>query len=215
MFEEHEYLKAANEINNIDIEGFEFFTESKQDHVNCKIYRRYKQDSGLYDYKILGNLLDVSYERCKTVYMDLEYRKVWDSYVKDLYEFEKSGVKGIYWNVNYPFPLSNRDYTYISSLYELEVNGVPTTVVLARSHLVNDIPPKSGVVRVTDYIQSLTIQGDGNVGTKAYMYYFDNPDGMIPTWLINWAAKTGVPTFMTAMRQACLGYDDYLKKYKK
>lgn len=23
----------------------------------------------------------------------------------------------------------------------------------------------------------------------AYMYYFDNPGGMIPTWLINWAAK--------------------------
>ena len=24
---------------------------------------------------------------------------------------------------------------------------------------------------------------------SAYMYYFDNPGGMIPTWLINWAAK--------------------------
>lgn len=24
------------------------------------------------------------------------------------------------------------------------------------------------------------------------MYYFDNPGGMIPTWLINWAAKVGL-----------------------
>ena len=23
----------------------------------------------------------------------------------------------------------------------------------------------------------------------AYMYYYDDPKGMIPTWLINWAAK--------------------------
>lgn len=22
-----------------------------------------------------------------------------------------------------------------------------------------------------------------------YMYYFDNPGGMIPSWLVNWAAK--------------------------
>jgi hypothetical protein len=43
MFGEQEYLKAANELNNIDIEGFEFFTESKEENVTCKIYRRYKQ----------------------------------------------------------------------------------------------------------------------------------------------------------------------------
>ena len=27
---------------------------------------------------------------------------------------------------------------------------------------------------------------------SAYMYYFDNPGGMIPTWLINWAAKVRI-----------------------
>lgn len=25
------------------------------------------------------------------------------------------------------------------------------------------------------------------------MYYYDNPKGMIPTWLINWGAKVRVP----------------------
>ena len=25
--------------------------------------------------------------------------------------------------------------------------------------------------------------------SAAFMYYYDNPKGMIPTWLINWAAK--------------------------
>ena len=24
------------------------------------------------------------------------------------------------------------------------------------------------------------------------MYYYDNPKGMLPTWLINWAAKVGI-----------------------
>lgn len=28
-----------------------------------------------------------------------------------------------------------------------------------------------------------------------FMNYFDNPGGMIPTWLVNWAAKVSVFTF--------------------
>ncbi|EDO42511.1 predicted protein [Nematostella vectensis] len=214
MFTDDEFLKAANEINNITVDDFEFFTESAGDKVTCKIYRRYKEESGLYDYKILGDLVDVPTDTCKAVYMDLDYRKKWDSYVKALEEFEESGVKGIYWNVNYPFPMSNRDYTYIRELREFDINGIPTTVVIARSHPVASIPAKSGVVRVADYNQTLTFQSDGKQGTKAFMYYFDNPGGMIPTWLINWAAKTGVPSFMTSMRKACLGYEDYKKKLK-
>ena len=67
----------------------------------------------------------------------------------------------------------------------------------------------------------------------AFMHYYDNPKGMIPTWLINWAAKvrndlvnhqmwlsklklppttqTGVPQFLKMMREAIKGYPDYLK----
>lgn len=29
----------------------------------------------------------------------------------------------------------------------------------------------------------------------AVMHYYDNPGGMIPTWLINWAAKVCVRNF--------------------
>lgn len=40
------------------------------------------QTSGLYEYKIMGSLEDVGPDVCKQVYMDLEYRKKWDEYVK-------------------------------------------------------------------------------------------------------------------------------------
>ena len=36
----------------------------------------------MYEYKILQFLFDVSPETCKAVYLDLEYRKNWDNYVK-------------------------------------------------------------------------------------------------------------------------------------
>ena len=40
------------------------------------------QVSGLYEYKITGLLEDVGLDVCKQVYMDLEYRKKWDDFVK-------------------------------------------------------------------------------------------------------------------------------------
>ena len=39
------------------------------------------QTSGLYEYKIYGVLDDVQPDICAQVYMDIEYRKQWDSYV--------------------------------------------------------------------------------------------------------------------------------------
>ena len=35
------------------------------------------------------------------------------------------------------------------------------------------------------------------------MNYFDNPGGMIPTWLVNWAAKVGLHTLFEYIRLLC------------
>lgn len=44
-FEEAKFLEAAHEIGNIKLEGYEFFTESIKESVQCKIYRKYEQVS--------------------------------------------------------------------------------------------------------------------------------------------------------------------------
>lgn len=40
------------------------------------------KSSGLYEYKVIGTLDGVSPDVCAKVYVDLKYRKKWDSYVK-------------------------------------------------------------------------------------------------------------------------------------
>jgi len=40
------------------------------------------QATGLYSYKIYGELKGIEPEICAKVYMDLDYRKIWDGYVK-------------------------------------------------------------------------------------------------------------------------------------
>ncbi|XP_039937866.1 phosphatidylcholine transfer protein isoform X1 [Hirundo rustica] len=157
--------------------------------MGVRIYRLFHEQSGLYEYKIFGSLADVSPKLCADVYMDLDFRKEWDQYVKELYEETHDGEKVIYWEVKYPFPLSNRDYVYIRECREMDVDGRKIWVVLAKSVAVPQCPEKPGIIRVKSYKQSLVIESDGKAGCKVYMYYFDNPGGKIPSWLVNWAAK--------------------------
>ncbi|XP_075702636.1 phosphatidylcholine transfer protein isoform X3 [Rhinoderma darwinii] len=101
-FIEEQFQEAWRELDERALPaGWELFTES----MGIQIYRLYDEKTGLYEYKIYGGLADCPPELCADVYMDLDYRKKWDQYV------------------------------------------------------------------------------------KVFMYYFDNPGGMIPSWLINWAAK--------------------------
>ncbi|XP_002740848.1 phosphatidylcholine transfer protein-like [Saccoglossus kowalevskii] len=207
MFSEDRFLEACNELKSPIIDEYEFFTESH----DVKIYRKYREESGLYEYKIFGLLKGVSPETCRQVYVDLEYRKEWDGYVKELREINEGDKNGVYWQVNFPFPMSNRDYVFMRECREFDIDTRKITVVLGQSQLFASEPELSGVIRVDDFCQSLALESDGDDGTKAFMYYYDNPKGMIPTWLINWGAKTGVPKFLTDMQAACKGYADYLK----
>lgn len=44
---------------------------------------------------------------------------------------------------------------------------------------------------------------------SAFMHYYDDPKGSIPSMLINWAARSGVPDFLSKMEVACNQYKDY------
>lgn len=205
-FTEEEFRSAWSELDEPQLDGgWELFTET----MGVKIYRLYDKETGLYEYKVFGVLTTCSPELCADVYMDLAYRKTWDGYVKELYEKDFDGQMAIYWEVIYPFPLSNRDYLYVRERRDLDLDGRRIWVILAKSSPKTACPERKGVQRVKDYKQSVAMESDGGCGTKVFMNYFDNPGGLIPNWLVNWAAKTGVPAFLTNMQKACSSYSAY------
>ncbi|KAG5832993.1 phosphatidylcholine transfer protein isoform X1 [Anguilla rostrata] len=211
QFSDEQFQEAWKELDDPQVEGWELFTET----MGVKIYRQHNKETGLYEYKVFGVLPSCGPELCTEVYMDLAYRKKWDGYVKELYEKDCDGQTAIYWEVKYPFPLSNRDYVYVRERRELEPDGRKIWVVLAQSSSVSQCPEKSGVLRVQDYKQCVAMESDKASGTKMFMNYFDNPGGMIPTWLINWAAKTGVPGFIADLQKACKNYPEYCRTCQK
>uniref|UniRef100_A0A1A8M807 Phosphatidylcholine transfer protein n=1 Tax=Nothobranchius pienaari TaxID=704102 RepID=A0A1A8M807_9TELE len=182
-FTDEEFQSAWRELDEPQLAGgWELFTET----MGVQIYRLYDKETGLYEYKVFGGLSSCTPELCADVYMDLMYRKHWDGYVK----------------VQTP-------YVYVRERRDLDVDGRKIWVILARSSPELPCAEKSGVLRVRDYKQSFALESDGAAGTKVFMNYFDNPGGTIPTWLVNWAAKSGVPGFLKDMQKACSGYKHY------
>ncbi|XP_029943483.1 phosphatidylcholine transfer protein [Salarias fasciatus] len=209
LFSEEEFQSAWTELDEPQLDGgWELFTES----MGVKIYRLYDQDTGLYEYKVFGVLDSCPPELCADVYMDLDYRKQWDGYVKELHQDQFEGRPAVYWQVKYPFPLSNRDYVYVRERRDLDLDGRRIWVILAHSSPETPCAERSGVLRVRQYRQSVAMETDGARGAKVFMRYFDNPGGMIPAWLVNWAAKSGVPNFLTDMQKACSNYAAYCQR---
>ncbi|XP_007121215.1 phosphatidylcholine transfer protein isoform X2 [Physeter macrocephalus] len=203
-FSEEQFREACAELQQPALSGADW--ELLVETFGISIYRLLDQQTGVYEYKVFGILEDCSLDLLADVYMDLDYRKQWDQYVKELYEKECNGEVVVYWQVKYPFPMSNRDYVYVRQRRELDHEGQKIHVILAQSTSMPQFPEKSGVIRVKQYKQRLAIQSDGKRGSKVFMYYFDNPGGQIPSWLVNWAAKNGVPNFLKDMTKACQNY---------
>ncbi|XP_028354959.1 phosphatidylcholine transfer protein isoform X1 [Physeter macrocephalus] len=233
-FSEEQFREACAELQQPALSGADW--ELLVETFGISIYRLLDQQTGVYEYKVFGILEDCSLDLLADVYMDLDYRKQWDQYVKELYEKECNGEVVVYWQVKYPFPMSNRDrlgaidhpagcleegqptvgavepsswpgaVVAAVARRELDHEGQKIHVILAQSTSMPQFPEKSGVIRVKQYKQRLAIQSDGKRGSKVFMYYFDNPGGQIPSWLVNWAAKNGVPNFLKDMTKACQNY---------
>jgi len=103
--------------------------------------------------------------------------------------------------------MSNRDYVYARKLKEVVRDGKTVHVILGESLSGGGkdlVPEKRGTIRVEKYFQFVALTSNGKGGTKAFIHYYDDPKGAIPTWLVNWAAKTGVPGFVQNLKDACL-----------
>uniref|UniRef100_A0A2K6EUW1 Phosphatidylcholine transfer protein n=1 Tax=Propithecus coquereli TaxID=379532 RepID=A0A2K6EUW1_PROCO len=198
-FSEEQFREACAELQQPALAGADW--QLLVETLGISIYRLLDQKTGLYEYKVFGVLEECSPALLADVYMDLDYRKRWDEYVEELYEQEYNGQTVIYWEVKYPFPMSNRDYIYIRQLRELDVAGRKIYVVLAESTSVPQLRERRGVVRVKQYKQSLAIESDGKKGSKVFMHYFDNPGGQIPTWIVNLVAQSQSRTKWDAQNQ--------------
>ncbi|KAM9596838.1 phosphatidylcholine transfer protein isoform 3-T3 [Trichechus inunguis] len=165
-FSEEQFREACAELQQPALAGADW--QLLVETLGISIYRLLDQQTGLYEYKVFGILEDCPPALLADVYLDLDYRKQWDQYVKEVYEKECNGETVVYWEVKYPFPMSNRDYVYLRQRQELEMEGQKIYVILAQSTSMPQFAEKPGVIRVKQYKQSLAIESDGKKGSKEW-----------------------------------------------
>lgn len=139
----------------------------------------------------------------------MEYRPKWDKYVGKIEKLEENNnLEIIYWDVKYGIPfVSNRDYIYCREMQEMEEEGETFTVILSKTYESEKelVPAKKGKVRVVGFKQFMAVVKT-KAGCKLYFHSVDRPGGNIPTSLINWAAKNGIPNYLNVVKKACAEY---------
>ena len=89
----------------------------------------------------------------------------------------------------------------------MEEEGETFTVILSKTYESETelVPAKKGKVRVVGFKQFMAVVKT-ETGCKLYFHSVDRPGGNIPTSLINWAAKNGIPNYLNVVKKACAEY---------
>ncbi|KAF9287527.1 hypothetical protein BGZ74_001068 [Mortierella antarctica] len=67
------------------------------------------------------------------------------------------------------------------------------------------LPPSNKSVRVEEYRQDVVmVPSEDGKGCYVWFHYFDDPKGHIPSSIVNWATKSGIPGFLKGIQDACL-----------
>jgi len=207
LYTDDMFESMMSQTNHKEVSDYEKFAETPR----IQIYRKPKE-GGLYEYKMYAFLENYGPEQIATSFLDNDYRLYWDKYITEIIDVESHdiGPDVVYMNVDFPWPLGDRDYVYTREKRKLtDESGAEYVVIIMHSVKQNKIPEKNGRIRIYDYHQKMSLTNYKDHGTKVFIHYSDNPRGSIPKFLVNWAAKTGVPEFLDSLEEACRKYPAY------
>ncbi|KAI8356657.1 hypothetical protein BD560DRAFT_449339 [Blakeslea trispora] len=205
VFKDSDFQAFVKQCKDISLDQWEFYVKTAE----FTIYRQPAIDKnpGLYRYRSIGTWDDIKADTLAHVYLDLDFRKRWD---KNMYAYQyfHNSFDGIHFEMKYPWPLAHRDYAYVIEQRTVKDDEKTYQVILGQSLPLSAYPEQKGVVRIDNYMQNICITPTEDAkGCHIFMDYFDDPKGNIPKTIINWAAKTGVPTFIDSLKKACKQYE--------
>jgi hypothetical protein len=164
---------------NVHAQDWEFAKEKD----GIKIYTRKTNGSNLKSFK---GTMDVhsTMDKVTNLVGNVKNHDWWDkniSEIKVLY-FEKDKHFQYYLVYDVPWPLSDRDLVVDATV---TIDPVTGKRVISAKPLLNTIPEKPDVVRITNYSQTWTIIPMANGIIRLNLEGCLDPGGNVPTWLIN------------------------------
>ncbi|KAI1297840.1 hypothetical protein EDD11_006906 [Mortierella claussenii] len=95
--------------------------------------------------------------------------------------------------------------TLSSSSYDASSVSLPAAEGSEAGQRMFKLPPMNKSVRVEEYRQDVVmVPSEDGKGCHVWFGYFDDPKGHIPSSIVNWATKHGIPGFLRGIQEACL-----------
>jgi hypothetical protein len=108
------------------------------------------------------------------VQTDMEFRPKWDSYCVEVSGLgQEDGWELVYWEVKYPWPLSNRDYVYARRCHQPSTGSY--VIVQRACELGKHRAEQTHAVRVCTFTSDVLITPEGTGGCKIKSMYQDDP----------------------------------------
>lgn len=173
--------------------------ELRKDKDGIQVYVREATDSPFKELKIKFSV-QATMSAVVALLQDIEAIPDWVYKCEEGYVVEKiNDEEEYYYNlIDFPWPLSDRDFVVKSKLYQN-----PTTKVLrSESYAVTDkIPKREGVVRITEtnLWWEFTPQSNGQIDVDYYLK--SNPGGYLSAWIVNMAIDQGPVQTMKRFRK--------------
>lgn len=183
--------------------------ELKKNVDGIRVYYRESTESDIKELKMIFDV-EASLTTIMAVLNDAESFHKWIYNLKELKVLERPSDKELvyYYEMDFPWPLYNRDAIAESSYYQDPATKIIYTKNYARP---DRLPEKDGVIRLelTDVKWKIT-PIDENYANIEY-YLLSDPGGNLPAWLVNMALDRGPVKSMQAFR-ALLKEDKYRQK---
>lgn len=174
--------------------------ELKKDKNDVKVYVRETSDSPFKELK-MSYTVEADMSAIIALLQDVEAIPDWVYKCTEAYVVKEiSKEEEYYYNlVDFPWPLSDRDFVVKSKLTRDTINNT----LRSESWVANDmIPEKEGVVRIKDLHLwwEFTPKENGIVHIDYYLK--SDPGGYLPAWIVNMAADQGPMQTVKRFRKA-------------
>eukprot|EP01120_Amphizonella_sp_Union-15-10_P015217 TRINITY_DN7769_c0_g1_i1.p1 TRINITY_DN7769_c0_g1~~TRINITY_DN7769_c0_g1_i1.p1 ORF type:complete len:224 (-),score=47.13 TRINITY_DN7769_c0_g1_i1:60-731(-) len=209
------YIKEFKEFKdgeNLKVsEEWELVADTTTANTANKVKVWRKKEGALYSYKMWGCLENLELEPFNEYFLDLKYRKVWDSYTTALDVVETKGDNSmiIVWLFKLPIPFTSpREYLFDRKV--IKVDGIYVLKDLTVKH--EKVPESKSNVRVETY-NAVTLYATHPKGIQLYVNNLTALDLKLslPKTFINWAASTGLKSYLDTLRDNYVKYAAYKK----
>ncbi|RZF39319.1 hypothetical protein LSTR_LSTR000840 [Laodelphax striatellus] len=177
------------------------------DKSTIKVWTKNLEGTNFKMLKIKALFSEIDPEVIYDVLHDPEYRKVWDQHMieaKDIGCLNPNNDVG-YYSMSCPPPLRNRDFVLQRSWLDL---GNEKYIL---NHSVNhrSYPPREGFVRGTSHLTGYLVRCSTTKGTDFGYISQTDPQGTLPTWLVNKVTQIFGPKMVKNLQKATVGYTEW------